>query len=106
MSNTETPEHSVDHVELIVPEAVVNIQMSTGYYHKIQHMLSFLLEGKTTEELTKAHEQISSQEITEPWVTQYETLLILCREFEQKAKDQGFTKMVSIEEARELLQEN
>jgi len=100
--NTET----TDQVELIVPEAVVGIQMSTGYYHKIQHMLGFLLEGKTTEQLTSAHDQISRQAITEPWVTHYETLLILCREFEQRAKDQGFTKMVGLEEARELLNEN
>ncbi len=107
MDQNETLEnHTPEQVELIVPEAVVDIPMSTGYYQKIQQLLTFLLEGKSTEEILKAHEQISAQNVTEPWVNHYETLLILCREFEQKAKDKGFTKMVTMTEAQELFGEN
>lgn len=107
MSQDTTLENSsTEQIELIVPEAVVEIPMSTGYYQKIQHMLTFLLEGKSAEDISKAHEQITNQAITEPWVSHYETLLILCREFEQKAKDNGFTKLVSLTEAQEMLKED
>jgi len=104
--NTLDNNGTAEQIELIVPEAVVEIPMSTGYYQKIQHLLTFLLDGKSAEDISKAHEQISTQTITEQWVSHYETLLILCREFEQKAKDKGFTKMVSITEAQEMLKED
>lgn len=96
----------VDNVEIILPEAVVEIQMSTGYYKKIQQLLAFIVETRSPEDIKDAHDQISSQEIVHDWVHHYETLLILCREFEQKAKDQGFTKVVSLDEAAELLKED
>jgi hypothetical protein len=91
-------------VEIIMPSAIVEIKMSTGYYQKVQQIVGFFVKGKSQEEMQSAHDQIQNQNITEDWVSHYETILILCREFEMRAKEQGFIKAVSIEEAKELLE--
>lgn len=92
-------------VEVIMPSAIVEVKMSTGYYQRVQAIVAFLVKGKSQEELQSAHEQIKEQNITEDWVNHYETILILCREFETQAAAQGFIKQVSIEEAQKLIGE-
>lgn len=98
-------ENTSDMIEIIAPEAMVDIKCSTGYYQRVQQIVAFLAKGKSIEEMRNAHEQIRNQNITEEWVQHYETILIFCREFETKSKELGFTKFVSIEEAKKLLGE-
>ncbi len=93
-------------VEVIMPSAIVDIKMSTGYYQKIQAVVGFLVQGKTNEEMQNAHSQIKEQNITEDWINHYETILILCREFETKASEQGFIQSVTLEEAKKLIGES
>ena len=97
---------STTQVEIIMPSAIVEIKMSTGYYQKIQEIVGFLVLGKTNEEMQNAHTQIKEQSITEDWINHYETILILCREFEMRAKEQGFIQSVSLDEAKKLLGES
>ena len=78
---TESAENQPSMVEVIMPSAIVEIKMSTGYYQKIQGIVAFMVQGKSAEEMQNAHTQIKDQNITEEWVHHYETILILCREF-------------------------
>jgi hypothetical protein len=93
-------------VEVIMPSAIVEIKMSTGYYQKIQAIVAFLVQGKTAEQMQNAHAQIKDQNVTEDWISHYETILILCREFETKAGEQGFIQKVSLDEAKKLIGES
>lgn len=91
-------------IEVIKEDAIVSIKMSTGYYKRIQTVISFLLEGKPISTVQAAHQAIASRNVTEPWILQYETLLILCREFEKAAKEGGFIEQMTIAELREAME--
>jgi hypothetical protein len=102
---TENPSVDDGLIEVIKPETLVSIPMSSGYYKKIQAALGAMINGKTNEELQSAHQQIATQTIAEEWITHYETLLILAREFEETARKEGFITKVTKEEAAELLKD-
>jgi hypothetical protein len=89
--------------DVITQEAVVSVNMSAGYYRRIQEVTASFVKGKNSEQINGAHDQIRNQAITEDWVKHYETMLILCKEFEAMAKEQGFVKKVNAEELRDLL---
>jgi hypothetical protein len=92
-------------LEIIVPTALVEIKMSSGYYKRIQDLVGHIVAGKTPEELKSANDQIKNQQFNETWVEHYETVLILCKEFEERCKEQGFTKQVTPEEFAEMMGE-
>lgn len=89
--------------DIITKEALVKVTMSAGYYRRIQEATAFFVKGKSPEQINNAHEQIRNQNIEDDWAKHYETMLILCKEFEAMAKEQGFVKKVTSEELRELL---
>lgn len=91
-------------VEVIREDAVVSIKMSTGYYKRIQNVIAFLMEGKSVKTIQDAHQSIAKRNITESWIVQYETLLILCREFEKAAKEGDFIEKMTIAELREAME--
>jgi hypothetical protein len=92
-------------LEIIVPTAVVDIKMSSGYYKRIQDLVGHIVAGKSSEELKSANDQIKNQQFNDPWVEHYETVLILCKEFEDRCKEGGFTKQVTPEEFAEMMGE-
>lgn len=91
-------------VEIIMPEAIVEIKMSAGYYNRVIGVAGSFVTGKSQEEMMAAHEQIKARKITEEWVNHYETILILCKEFETNAKKAGLTKMMPLEEAIKMME--
>ncbi len=89
--------------EVIKPDTILDIKMGTGYYRRIQDVTSHIIEGKSVEELQEGYKEISEQNITTPWVKHYETMLILCKEFETTARDKGFVDIVSEETLLKLM---
>jgi|APGre2960657404_1045060.scaffolds.fasta_scaffold04300_4 hypothetical protein len=103
--NSLLPSGSDDQlVDVIKEDAVISIKMSTGYYKRIQNVIGFLIEGKPTKEVQKAHQSIASRNVTEPWIYNYETLLILCKEFEKGAQEGNFIEKMTISELREAME--
>jgi hypothetical protein len=102
---TQLPAGSDDQlIDIIKEDAIVSIKMSTGYYKRIQQVISHILEGKSAQAIQEAHKKISEKNSSaEPWIYQYETLLILCKEFEKTARDNNFIDKMTIAEARELI---
>jgi hypothetical protein len=90
-------------IDVIKEDAIVSVKMSTGYYKRIQNVIAFLIEGKSMQEVQDSHKAIASRNITEPWIFQYETLLILCREFEKNAHEGNFIEKITIAELREAM---
>jgi len=85
-------------VEIIAAETMLDITMSSGYYNRIRTIVQNMITDHA-EEIESAHNQIQSQKIEDIWVYDYETLLILCNDFEKKAREAGFIKKVPYEEA-------
>jgi len=98
-TNTEAtmPTGSTE-VEIIAAETMLDITMSSGYYNRIRTIVQNMITDHA-EEIESAHNQIQSQKIEDIWVYDYETLLILCNDFEKKAREAGFIKKVPYEEA-------
>jgi hypothetical protein len=90
-------------IDVIKEDAIVSVKMSTGYYKRIQNVIAFLIEGKSVQEVQDSHKAIAARNITEPWIFQYETLLILCREFEKNAHENNFIEKITIAELREAM---
>ena len=90
-------------IDVIKEDAIVSVKMSTGYYKRIQNVIAFLIEGKSVQEVQDSHKAIAARNITEPWIFQYETLLILCREFEKNAHEGNFIEKITIAELREAM---
>jgi len=90
-------------IDVIKEDAIVSIKMSTGYYKRIQNVIAFLIEGKSLQEVQDSHKIIASRNIKEPWIFQYETLLILCKEFEKAAHENNFIDKMTIAELREAM---
>ena len=55
------------------------------------------------QEVQDSHKAIASRNITEPWIFQYETLLILCKEFEKAAHENKFIEKITIAELRDAM---
>ena len=98
-TNTEaTMPNGSTEVEIIAAETMLDITMSSGYYNRIRTIVQNIITDHS-EEIESAHNQIQSQKIEDLWVYDYETLLILCNDFEKKAREAGFIKKVPYEEA-------
>ena len=83
-------------IEVIKEKALIDLTFSTGFYKRCQALLYHLVESKDSKTVIAANKQIQEQKITEDWVYHYETLLILCKEVEKKAKEQGHMENTTI----------
>lgn len=99
---SETEERKLD---IIDPEAVVSIKISTGYYQKLQELLKFITVGKSPEEIQAAYAQIKDQKITDPWAEQLQTLFIILKEFQEEAHKAGHVMQMTKSEAEEYIKE-
>ncbi len=92
-------------IEIIMPEALVKVEVSTGYYQAIQEMMGFIIKDKTQDQITEAYAKIASKDLSEPWVAHLQTVLIFIKEFQKQAKEKGFVKSMTREEASSYLKE-
>ncbi len=92
-------------IEIIVPEAVISLNISTGYYQKMQSMLQRILNEKSVEVMEDAYNQIKNQDIKETWISDLETILIFVTDFQKEAKAKGFVKSMTKEEIETHLEE-
>jgi len=106
ITNEALEENTANVIDVIKEDAVVAIQMSTGYYKRIQEVTKFLIENKSSGVMELAHASIRDQKITEPWVFHYETLLILCNEFEKAAREGKHIHQMTMAEFEKHLKEN
>ena len=89
--------------DVIEPNAVVNIEMSLSFFNRLSIVYQDILQNKTQEEITNAFESIKNNNVTELWVQNLETMIILLKEFQKNAKLEGKVKSVSKSEYEELI---
>ncbi len=107
LKNNLVPSDASDDevIEVIPDDALIDLTFSTGFYKRVQMGLYFLLEGKDAKAIQSAHDQIKSGDIKDPWVYHYETYLILCKEVEKKAKEQGKLEKTTVGELKKKIED-
>lgn len=94
---------SNQNIEMIRKDALIPVKIGTGFYARLREVLLFTLENKTQEEILDANKQIESGNITEDWIRHYETLVVLCKEIEKQASENGMTYFSDLETEMEQL---
>jgi len=102
-NEAQNPVIPAEKTEVILPDAVVSIKVSTGFYQRLNNIVTFLVEGKSQTEIESSHAQIKAKDIKEPWIHHMQTLYIFLREFQKEAKAAGFVKNLTQEEMKEAL---
>ena len=92
-------------LEIIDPDAIVDIKISTGFYNKLQEVLQYLSSGKSAIEMNAVYAQIKEQKITDPYADVMQTLFILLKEFQVQANNAGYVRKMTKEEAEAMLKE-
>lgn len=87
-----------EEIEVIDNDAVLPIQVSTGFYNRLQSLYFNFVEKLKPEDLKKIEEQLTNKKIEDAFVFDVETLIILLREFQKVAKEEGKIKMMTKEE--------
>ena len=85
-------------VKMIKKDAIISIQIGTGFLQKLQKMLMFVTLDVTKEDLD-LYTEITKEgkEFTEDWMEHLTTLSVLIKEIETKAEEQGHTYDANIE---------
>lgn len=69
--------------------SIINIQVGTGFYQRVQQMLFKHIADNPKEDLTKALENLKNKEASTDFEYALETLMSLIYEIESKAEEQG-----------------
>jgi hypothetical protein len=102
---SEEKESHEELIEMIRPEAIVNVKCSVTYFNAMKSVLMGIISGKTEADMTAANEQIRSEKVTEAWVEHYQTILIFLHSFQEEATASGQTQHHTQEEARIIREE-
>lgn len=90
-------------IKMLKKDAVLPINISTGFYLRCKAVANFLVEGKTSEEMATAYEKIKTEKIDEAWIAHLETLLVLCAEFDKQANETNNIEEVTKEELEKMM---
>lgn len=80
-------------VQMIKKDAIINVQISSGFLQKLQQMLAALITQRTDEEIENLKQLMESkpQEITEEWMEHIVVLVTLVNGIQNEAIKQGAT---------------
>lgn len=98
---------------MIKHDAIVKIEIGTGFLQKLQKLFIFLGSELTTEQLELykkvAETKKPEEDFPEEWMDQLTTISVLLREIEVKAEEQGFTyeeEIAENESSSPIVEEN
>lgn len=77
-------------IKTIKKDAIVKVDLGTGFIQKLQELMMFIANQHSTEELNKFKELATTGQPLEDWMTHLTTISVLIREVEAKADEQGF----------------
>ena len=85
-------------IPIIKPDTVIDISVSSGFYIRMQNMFNFLTDGKSSDEIKDAFEQIQKDDIKEEWIEHIDTILRFCNAFELKVQELNLVEFITVEE--------
>lgn len=101
--NTSFLDNLPDTVETIDPNAIVDIKMSFSFFNRVRNIYTSMIESKTPEEIESFQNQLTSKNITDQWVVDLETIMILINEFQKNVKEEGKMITYSKDEIIEMM---
>jgi len=82
---------TVPKIKTISHDAIVKIEIGTGFLEKLQKVFLYLATNINQEQLDKYKKEAENkQEFSEDWMHHITTISILLKEIEEKAQEQGF----------------
>lgn len=82
-------------LKMIKHDAIVKIEIGTGFLQKLQRVFIFLASELNAEQLELykkvAETKKPEEDFPEEWMDQLTTISVLLKEIETKAEEQGFT---------------
>ncbi len=80
-------------------EAIVPIEIGTGYLQQIAAIIPVLLEGKSQDDVAKIEKLIQEKQPLEPWMAAIASLQVLIKTVFEKADEMGLVEFKDTEEA-------
>lgn len=91
-------------VEVLLPETVVPVMISSGYYANFKKIIEYHCRDKEESELTRVIDKFARQEEpSDEWEAHLYTMLQLSSDFENQARKAGFFKEVTLKEYLTLI---
>lgn len=86
-------------ITMIKKDALINLQVSTGFLQKVQQMLAALTSERTDEEIESFKKLLETnpQDLPEQWMEHLVLLSTLLQVIEAEAVKQGFTYEASVD---------
>ena len=84
--------------EVIKPDELINFQVSTHFYTRIQQLLLWLVTSQDAEIINKANQDIINGLALDEWGSHYFTLLSLIQDIEESAKEQNKTTFIDVKQ--------
>jgi hypothetical protein len=88
-------------IEVIQHESIIELPMSGYFYSRILKATQNMISKYSPEQLRQAMLQIEQQQITEDWVFDLETMIILCKDFESTARKKGLLEEKPVDQVLE-----
>jgi hypothetical protein len=102
----ETLKSSPEKFEVIKNDAIINVQISSSFYKRMQLVYQNLLKDKDKNDIESAFTQMKDKNITDSWVYDLETMLIIIMEFQKNAKTEGKIELLTKEEIDEIVEKS
>lgn len=83
-------------LESIKPDALIDIQIGAAFYKDLQDAMFYLISFHSDEELQQMADKINAgqDDQFEDWEKAIQSIMLLCTEIEERAREQGKTQMV------------
>lgn len=85
-------------VGILNQDALVDIQIGTNFYRRLQELLIWMISNQKPEVVKLANEKIKNDQELDQWDEQYLTMLMIINEIENAAQQQNKTSMVNVPE--------
>lgn len=86
----------MEKIEVIKPGSVIDIQIGTPYYQRLQDLATYFTHTVAPEELAAQIKSIKNDVKLSEFGVHLETILILLNEIERKAKEQGLVEEITV----------
>ena len=86
-------------IKLLKKDALIPINVGTGFFQKLTSVMISLIEQQTEEEINTFRVLLDEKkDLPEPWMENIQTMIVLLSELEKSADDNGLMYEKSIDE--------
>lgn len=86
--------------EIIKSDALIDVKIGVAFYKDLQDAMYYLVNQHTEEELQNLADKLNNNrdQDLQDWEKAVQTVMLLCTEIEERAREQGKTEMTEIQD--------